>query len=356
MDKCRVCLFCQTWMSGGIESVIYNVLMHADMSRLDVDIVCEKLCDSVFTSPLQTLGVNFIELSGSTRNLPANSLMFRELLAKRKYDVVHLNIFQALSLSYAKLAHDAGVSKITAHSHNTMLRRTLTRPLKLCLHALGRRRYLEYAANRFACSAEAARFMFGERDFDFIPNGIDIGRFRYNPAERDRIRRELGVQDNIVIGNVGRLCYQKNQSFLLDAMAIIVKSRPDARLLLVGEGDDRDTLEEKAKALGISDSVIFYGTSNRVEELMCAMDVFAFPSIFEGLGIVAVEAQAAGLPVVCSDMIPSEARLTHLVSALPLDSAASWAERLIESASIPRSDTSAEVKAAGFDICDVAKL
>ena len=168
----------------------------------------------------------------------------------------------------------------------------------------------------------------------------------------------MGVADRFVIGNVGRLCYQKNQSFLLDVMVEALKIRRDCCLLLVGDGEDRQSLEEKARALGVADHVIFYGTTAKVEELFWSMDVFAFPSRFEGLGIVAVEAQTAGLPVVCSEHVPEEAFVTENARMLPLtEEAASWAAQLLErtrNTNPAPIESVSQVKEAGFDINDVA--
>jgi len=358
--KRRICCFCETWESGGIESFINNVLLHMDLSNMEVDIVAACLKDSVFTAGLKEKGVRFIELSGNIRALPKNHKLFRALLRERHYDVVHLNVFQGMSLYYALLAKEAGVPIRIAHSHNTDLRQSRTRCIKLWLHRLCSSFYAKEATAFWACSTPAAEFMFPEkllkeRKFAFIPNGIDTARFRFDPIVRERVRQELGIADRFVIGNVGRLCYQKNQAFLLDVLAAAIKICPNSCLLLVGDGEDRAALEEKAQTLNVADRVIFYGTTNQVEKLFWAMDVFAFPSRFEGLGIVAVEAQAAGLPIVCSEYIPEEAAVTPLFNRQTLiDGASAWAELLCKQSETNK-EYAALVSEAGFDVSDVAK-
>ena len=146
-----------------------------------------------------------------------------------------------------------------------------------------------------------------------------MDRFQFDSAVRKNARHELSLDGKYVLGHVGRLCYQKNQEFLLDVFARVVKQRPDTILLLVGEGEDRPILEEKAQRLGVADKVCFYGFCADVSKLYQAMDIFVFPSRFEGLGIAAVEAQAVGLPVVCSMDVPNEARITDHVTALKLE-------------------------------------
>lgn len=356
----RICIFCETWESGGIEAFLCNVLRHMDLSGLEVDLVAARLGGSVFTQPLKDQGVRFYELSGKANETFRNHKTFRALLAQRHYDVLHLNVFQGLSLAYARLAREAGVPVRIAHSHNTDLRQSLTRWLKLELHQWARGRYGADCTHLWACSEAAARFMFAEKDlqekgWQFIPNGIETEKFRFDPAVRLEVREKLGLSDEFVIGNVGRLCRQKNQSFLLEVLQEVVRKRPNSRLLLVGEGEDLPQLQEKAAALGVADKVIFYGTTPHVERLYQAMDVFAFPSLFEGLGIVAIEAQCAGLPVFCSPYVPAEALATGRAQQLELDTK-TWAQALSEAGPQDREQAAGEVQTAGFNITDTARL
>lgn len=350
----KVCCFCETWESGGIESFLHNVLLHMDMTELQIDIVAVKLKDSVFTSALEARGIRFFELSGKLRSLE-NHRLFGDLLKKEKYDVVHFNLYQGLSLSYVQQAKNMGVPVRIAHSHNSALRKSRGRWLKLLLHNAGKFLWTGAATDLWACSGIAAKFLFGkkvlsEKGFTFIPNGIDVERFRFDPAQREAVRAELGLTDEFAVGNVGRLCYQKNQSFLLDVFAELLKQRPDSRLILVGDGEDREKLKEKAERLEISDKVIFYGVTNQIEQILWAMDVFAFPSRFEGFGIVAIEAQAAGLPVLCSEAVPAEARIIDKTYILPLE-ANLWKNKLInENCVHDRCFTNNIIKNAGFDV------
>lgn len=350
----RICCFCETWESGGIESFLNNVLLHIDLSELEVDIVAECIKESVFTSGLKARGIRFIELSGKLRS-PQNYRRFRNLLRERKYDVVHLNLFQGLSLYYAQIAKKENVPVRIAHSHGSGLRNSRTKQIKMALHQMGRRAWTSAATDHWACSQLAARFLFSDiNSFCMIPNGIETERFRFNPVVRDKIRSEFGLSEHYVVGHVGRLSSEKNQSFLLDVFAQLIKGCPSSRLLLVGDGPDKMMLQQQAERLGIAEHVIFYGVSKHVEQLLWAMDVFAFPSLFEGLGLACIEAQAAGLPVICSEGVPEEARITSLVSVLSFD-AERWAGQLLTMC-VEKRDTYAEaVRAAGFDVADVAQ-
>ncbi len=361
MKPVRVCCFCERWESGGIESFLCNVLLHMDLTGLEVDIVAAQMQDSVFTRPLKDRGVRFYELSGRQNRVPENHRLFRKLLEERRYDVVHLHIFHGLSLWYGRLARRAGVPVRIAHSHNTALRKSRTRPLKLLVHHISRKLFTRCATDLWACSGSAAEFMFPDnalksRGFQFIPNGIDTDRFRFDADVREKVRGELGVRDKYVIGNIGRLCYQKNQSFLLDIFAEVLRRKPESVLLLTGEGPDRPALEEKAKRLGIAGSVIFYGTSDRVEQLLWAMDVFVMPSRFEGLPVTGVEAQASGVPCLFSDAITEDCRIAETVKLLSLSApAAEWADFALQGNSCGnRAGGASVVRQAGFDVEDVA--
>ena len=169
-----------------------------------------------------------------------------------------------------------------------------------------------FATDYFACGETAGRWMYGDRCFDagkvtVMPNAIDTEKFAFDPEARVRLRNELGIpQDAFVVGHVGRFMYQKNHSFLVDIFAELLKEKPSARLLLIGEGELMGQIQEKVRRLGIKDSVIFTGARQDVNKLYSVMDVFCLPSFYEGMPVVAWEAQANGLPCVFSDEVSKE--------------------------------------------------
>ena len=357
----KICIFCEVWQSGGIESFLHNILSRADLSGIEVDIVTSELKESIFTEALQRIGVRFHELSGNYHRVLKNERLFRRLLAERGYDTVWLNVFQGMTMRFLPAAEALGVKNRIVHSHNSDLRESRLKRAKLLIHREYSRRYARFATELWACSRLAAEFMFPEailreKGYRFIPNGIETARFRFDPQARERVREELGVSDRFVVGNVGRLCYQKNQSFLLDVFSELVKRKENGTLLLVGEGEDRAQLEEKAAALGIADSVIFYGLSSRVNELLCAMDAFVLPSRFEGLAISAVEAQASGLPVLYADKLAEETNVSGAAVPLSLElPPEAWADRLAEAETGERETACLRLREAGFDLAEVAE-
>ncbi len=350
MEKKRICVFLERWESGGIESVISNILLHADQSLVCADIVATVIGDSIFTDALRARGVNFIELTGKLRSR-RNYKELASLLKRERYDALHLNIFHGAAFEYAHVAKKHGVPSIIAHAHGAGLRPSPLRPFKLLLHRIGRALFSGAVTARLACSEAAGRFLYGERaDFTVVPNGVNTDKFACRPERREAARAALGV-DGVLLGTVGRLSPEKNQSFAIDVLLEYLKLDPSARLLITGEGETEAALKEKAHELGISDSVIFLGTSKSVEDLMLAMDVMLFPSTAEGFGIVAVEAAVSALPVICSTGVPKCVAITERTVHIPLsDGAAAWArcaKELCEKYP-DRRDMSDEVSRAGY--------
>ncbi len=359
MKPVKVCCFCESWESGGIESFLSNVFCRMNPEKVQIDLVCAEIRSSIFTQTMEEHGIRFCELSGNQRNLPKNYKCFRKLLKEQQYDVFHLNAFQGLSLYYLRLAKEVGIPVRIAHSHNTALRSSRTRALKQLIHELAKEHFTKDATDLWACSSIAAEFLFSAPEiykFQWIPNGIETERFRFNKVEREIVRQQLGLTNAFVIGNIGRLCEQKNQTFLLDVFNEAVKQNPQARLLLIGEGEQEAALKKKAKRLGIADKTIFYGVSKQPEKLLWAMDIFVFPSLFEGLGIAVIEAQVAGLSTICSNFVPAEAIATPLAWRVDLaEGADAWAEKILAFRCTEACEYQMELLRQGYEIRDVVQ-
>ncbi len=184
-------------------------------------------------------------------------------------------------------------------------------------------------------------------------NAIDVQRFRFDPVKRERVRNELGVTDKFVMGHIGRFMHQKNHAFLVDVFYEVYQRRKDAVLLLVGEGELLEQIRDKVKRMGITDAVIFYGSSRDTGELYPAMDLFCLPSFYEGVPVVAIEAQGNGLPVLVSDKVSQEAKLQNDYTIVPLSLPAGvWAVKALscrERGKMRESGFS-EVRETGFSI------
>ena len=227
--------------------------------------------------------------------------------------------------------------------------------MKMIMRTYFKKRMMPYLTHLFMCGIDSGRWLYGaqnESRFIMLNNAIDAAAYTYDPAKRTDAWQRLGLGDELVVGHVGRFNPQKNHPFLLEIFTELLKKEPNAVLLLVGGGEDMPKMQAKTQALGIAGHVRFLGVRNDVAELMQAMDVFVFPSLYEGLPVTMVEAQAAGLPCVISDKVPPECILTDgLVDIMPLSVAPdAWAEKILEKRDTPRTDHRSEIAAHGFDI------
>ena len=208
---------------------------------------------------------------------------------------------------------------------------------------------------------DAAHWAYGknvpEEDVTIIKNGILTESFRKNTAIRNTYRKALRLEGKYVVGHIGRMVPQKNHEFLIDIFGEISRKKKNAQLVLIGDGPLIEKIKEKGKYFGLEEKITFLGLRRDVNKIMQAFDVFVFPSIFEGLGIVTIESQAASIPTICSEFVPSDVDVSNFVMHLSLnDSAAYWAEKIIKFGEKDLQEDGAEaVKKAGFDILEVTQ-
>lgn len=363
MEKTKVLeVFAEPFSNGGQEAFVMNVLQAMDMTNLRVDLLTPYVSDNEYYKRiLKSLGCGLYSWGLDFK--PGKSRLFyiklfNTFFSRHKYDVVHIHSGSISALTYiAFSAKKNGVKKIIVHSHSTgnagwkhSLIRLLSAPV------------LDNSATDYlACSVSAGEWKFSHKTccnrLKIVKNGIDIQKFRYNSEIRTSIRNELNIsQDTVLLGHVGRLSAEKNQMFLLDVLNELSKKKDNYKLLLIGSGDDKDQIENRINYLGLQDKVILLGNVSNVCDYMQAMDIFLFPSLFEGLGIVAIEAQGAGLPVIASENVPEDICITQLVSRISLNNLNKWIQK-IESIDVSkRIDVTSDIVAAGYDITDTAKV
>lgn len=353
MEPIRI-LHVVTYMGrGGLETMIMNYYRHIDLSRVQFDFLVHRRERADYDNEIESLGGRIYRLP---RLVPWSSTYHHALdtffKTHPEYRIVHVHQ-DCLSSVILKAAQRNGVSVRIAHSHNSAQDKNLKYPIKLYY----RRLIPRFATDLFACGKDAGDWMFGGAPFQILNNAVDAASYRYDKEKAGRMRHALRIPQNaLVIGHVGRFSPQKNHEFLIDVFAALYKKVENPCLLLVGDGELRPRMEEKVQALGLAAHVIFTGMRSDVPDLLQAMDRFLFPSLYEGLPVTLVEAQAAGLPCVISDRIPKDCDLTELVHRVSLDDApALWAEQLLSSDTSPRKDTGEQIAAAGFDITENAK-
>ena len=348
---------------GGQESFVMNVLENMDRTGIEADLLSPYYCDNSrieekirqWGGEVYALGCSF--RSGKLRNAAAAPI--RDFLANHSYDVIHIHSGSNSMLAMlARLACRAGIPRIIVHSHCTG-RRGLMHFASKTLTAGALKKY---PAVYCACSREAGEWRFPERicreQMKIINNGIDAEKFRYNEDVRAEMRSALGIDEGtILIGCVGRLTYQKNQSFLLDVLETVRKnssSDEDHRLLLIGDGEDRNALENKAASMGLRDAVIFAGAVDNVYDYLQAVDVAAMPSKYEGLAIAVIEEQAAGLEIAASGAIPESAVVTDGVTFITSEDRGRWAGEIMKKHS-RHPEQADQVTSHGYDIRDTAE-
>lgn len=346
--------------NNGVYSLIRNVIQNKPQN-LNIDIATfDKFENSKNIKELNKYNVNVIYLGSKgnkiTREIKDGQKL-TQFLYKHHYDCVHVHSDVADKLLiYGKSAKKAKVKKIIFHSHASNVDGKL-RWIKRLMHYCSSP-FLKYIGNEFVSVSDlASKWMYpnvSSKKIIIIKNGINLTKFRFNPVKRNSVRQRLNLQNNLIIGHVGRFEYQKNHVFLIRVFKNILKYYPNARLLLIGEGKYKKEIEQMTKSLNIANQVVFYGTSTHVEDLLQAMDIFLLPSHFEGLPIVGVEAQAAGLPVIFSNKITKEAKIIDTVSYLPIEDNAipQWIRIVGKYRKLPRKDTYSLMKKKGFSIDD----
>ncbi|MBT8903160.1 hypothetical protein BTI50_06120 [Lactobacillus delbrueckii subsp. bulgaricus] len=323
---------------GGVESVIINYYRRFDKDKIRLDFLSNEE-HIAFEEELRSYGSKMYYVpakrSGLKKYKKALNNFFR--LHASEYDVIWCNQLQLANIDYLKLAKEYGIRRRIIHSHNSRSGYVgLAKIVRDCIHGINRQMVVNYATDFWACSQTAAEYFYPKSVMNkvkIINNAIDIHSVEFNESKRDEIRKQYKIEDDLVIGNVGRLHMQKNQTFMLDIMAEVVKFKPNAKLLLVGDGSDKDMLVSKMAELGLQNRcVIFAGMQSDIQAYLSAFDVFLFPSLFEGLSVAALEGQANGVPFLASSNgnVP-EIKINSNFSFVDLnDGAKHWADVVLE--------------------------
>lgn len=348
---------------GGIDAYIFSHYKYIDQSKFHFDFLTRN--------PALENAAQYREYPYHVRWFPSTAAEDRDGFAGRMleifrggYDALHLHTSFWTGTLLEELAREAGIRKVIVHSHSSYIEENDAerRNFLLRQHEEIKGTITEELATDFwACSGKAAGWLFGGRipkdRVRILKNAIEVERYRFDPEKRRSLRRELGVESALVFGTVGRISYQKNHAFLVDAFAEVHRRHPEARLLLVGDGELRDGLERQIEAYRLKDAVLLPGWKTNVEDYLHAMDCFLLPSRFEGLSIAALEAMASGLPCVISDRLAEETDLSEDVRRVPLE-VPRWAAAM-EAAAERRTDREAGVeivRAAGYDVRRQAKV
>ena len=349
----RVAEIVGKWLGGGVEAVVMNYYRNIDRSKVQFDIICDSDSTDIPREEIESLGGRVIIVPPYQKVLKYHRELKR-VLKEGNYKIVHSHI-NTLSVFSLWAAKAAGVPVRIAHSHSTTNKKEKKRNL---LKQVLRRFSRVFATHYMCCSELAGRWLFGDKAYDegkvyLLRNAIDLDRFGYDGAKREEKRRELGIADGtFCVGHVGRFVDQKNHTFLLDIFNEICKRREDSVLLLAGCGPLEQALREKTARLGLEGKVRFLGQRSDVNELYLVFDAFVMPSLYEGLTVVGIEAQASGNLCFFSDEMTEKTKVTDHASFLSLsDGAEKWAKSVLEGAEkYVRRDSSEAIRESGYDI------
>lgn len=343
---------------GGVESFVINyVSAIQDKDNHFELILFDTIPDFLEKTPLRACKKHVVP--SRTKNPILFYLGMKKILKEGNYDILWYNVCTLSDITLLKLAKKYWVPTRVVHSHAAA---NMAGKLVGILHEKHKKELEKYATDYFACSQMASEFMFPKTVLDkkvvqIINNAINAKKYSYNELIRENARKSLGIKEELLVGHVGRFHFQKNHAFLIEVMKHVIRMDRAVKLLLVGEGELKKQIIAQVKQAGIEKNVIFLEKRTDINELMQAMDVFVFPSIVEGLGLVLVEAQAADLPCVLSDTIPNEVYLTSKLFPMSLsDSAEKWAVTILQSAKDKkRVNQYPLVLQKGFDIYDNAE-
>lgn len=344
---------------GGMETFIMNVYRHIDREKVQFDFLVHYDEPGEYDDEIRRMGGKIYHMP---RTVPQNYFKYKKALLKfftehQEYKIIHGHL-HSVAYIYHDIAKRTGDRVCITHAHANGYDKNPKSMLAYYMSLLAQKNTDIF----FGCSKEACEKFFPKairqgKKTVIVKNGIDVGAYRYSKQTDDAVRREQGLSNNFVIGHIGRFSPAKNHEFLLRIFSEIVRKKPESRLVLVGKGPLEQNIRALADELSLTEHIVFLGARSDVPRLLQGMDVFLLPSLYEGLGIVLVEAQAAGLKCFASDTVSKEAEVTDLLTYCELErSAEYWADKVLASIPYEREDKTQDIISSGFDINETAAM
>jgi len=321
MNKKKILVFGLSDRVGGVENFYFSYYNKLDKKKYQIDFAVKY--DSVYKQEeIEKNGGKVYTIPKFQSKPFLHYLKLKQIIKNGNYDIIHANTVSAADITHLKLAKKYKVKKIIIHSHNCGIK---TKFLLKIFNKLNKKKLNKLGTHFLACTKDAGVWLFGKKQkVTVINNAFEIEKFKFNKENRNKIRKELNIKRNeFVIGHVGRMCYQKNQEFLIELFKDYSDINKNSKLVLIGEGRNESMLKDIISNFGLEEKVIIK-KSNDPYEYYSAFDAFIFPSRYEGLGIVGVEAQINGLPCLFSNVIPKEIKVNDNVKFLPLNCKEKW--------------------------------
>ena len=341
---------------GGIESFLYNLYAQIDKEKVQFDFVT-RFNNPAKGDELKKLGANIYKVS-SYKNPVKYMLDLKKIIKKENYNIVHIHKNSAAVIFPFLITREFKDIRVFVHSHNT--KPSIGNVSKI-LHKMNKCFLYKSADEHFACSKVAGEWLYGnKKSYVVLRNGIVAENFLFDKKVREITRNEFNISDNdFIMGHIGRFTDQKNHDLLIDIFYEFQKIKSNAYLWLIGDGENKDEIYKKVLELGIQDKVIFLGIRNNVNELLMAMDAFVMPSVYEGLPISAIEAQATGVETFLSDTISKETEISTIVNWFSNE----WDNKLIAKLIFDkcnvrsnRLQANKEIIENGFDMKETAQI
>ena len=338
---------------GGLETMLMNYYRHIDRNKVQFDFLVHRDFEADYDKEILSMGGKIYHIS---RLIPWSRAYYGELkkffLEHPEYRIIHVHQ-DCLSSVALKCAKECNIPIRIAHSHSS----SAVKNIKYFIKLYYMKKIPNYATHLFACGKQAGDWMFLGKKYKIVRNAIDIEQYQYSSDLAKTVRQELGMKDDLIIGHVGNFTPAKNHSFLIEIFKEVLKRKPNSQLLLVGGGTGMQSIQELVQTTGIQDNVVFTGVRSDVNRLMQVMDVFVFPSIYEGLPVTMIEAQASGLPCVISNRVSDECIVTSgLVTRVKLEETPEkWAELIIKKSYCERVNHNDEIENAGYSIATAAQ-
>lgn len=335
-------------MRGGLETFILTLYRNVDKTKYHFNFITYD-SEISYEEELVNDGCMIYKLPGRSKGIQRYRKAIDYVFKQGEYDVFWSNRTNLSSIYPFESARKHSVPVIICHSHSSKNMGTL---FTLIMHKLNCRRIRKYVTHKVACSEVAARWFFGQdTDVSILKNSVDTNVYDYNKAKSDRTKRDNQMEDCFVIGHIGRFSTEKNHVFLIDIFQRIMKKENKARLVLCGDGEKKKEIEELVREKGLSNYVEFLGIRKDIIDILHLYDILVFPSLFEGLPFVLVEAQAAGLPCVVSDQVSGESKLTDTFEFLSLEAGAEyWSEQIMKYKDFERKSNKQQIEEAGFSV------
>lgn len=345
---------------GGIEKLLFEWIKRIDLSVYQVTVAVLGAADDAQLDQLENMNVVVLVLNSRYREIIRRVRFFKELFKKNNYNIVHVNTMVSFDVLPLIIAKHYGIGIRIFNCHAIFQYDTV---VKKIINLICRKQIVSASTHILACSNEAGKSIFGKIEnkkisYKVLKNGIDIDLFKFNADARECYRKKFNIENNTVYGHIGRFNPVKNQEFLINLMPEILKRDKSAKLILIGNGQTKEKCRKLTLELGLDNYVVFLDNRDDVNKLYHAMDIFLLPSIYEGFGLVLLEAQTSGLPCLCSDAIVDEAAITAAFERLPLsESKENWAdcaEKLLNE-KIDRENAWCSTEQAGYDIMSMVE-